>query len=415
MGMGNVERSATRVQGFPSGELDFQLMRVLGACSSGGGSPGEIMAARSRVADHDPARWPEAFAATADNLLEKADVAMARGHGVSARGHLLRAANYFRSAEYFSDPYGAEAQRLGLASRDAFVRAAAQLPFVVQPVDIPFEGAELPGYLVVPPGVSGANKAVICMTGFDGTAEELYFETAFDAVQRGFTVLIAEGPGQVGTMRRYPDLVFRPDYETPVGAIVDFALSCREIDPDRLALYGISFGGYFATRTAAYDGRIKALIANAPISDMHAYLSGLASAGFGMDASGGDIRLDEIDQVPADVLPTTTRLAFKAVCRRYGVASFSEWMAALKAYRVEDLSLIGCPSLALGGAGEGDETLRQIEAFAASVTGPVTTRIFETREGADMHCQMGNYPLSNAVVYDWLDETFGKSSAATRR
>ncbi|AHE99903.1 hypothetical protein THITH_03290 [Thioalkalivibrio paradoxus ARh 1] len=83
---------------------------------------------------------------------------------------MLRAANDYRSAEYSSDPFGAEAQRLGLASRDAFVAAARHLPFVVKAVDIPFEGADLPGYLVVPPGVSGSNKAVICMTGFDGTA-----------------------------------------------------------------------------------------------------------------------------------------------------------------------------------------------------------------------------------------------------
>ncbi len=209
-------------------------------------------------------------------------------------------------------------------------------------------------------------------------------------------------------MRRYLQLTSRPDYEVPISAIIDFALSCREIDPDLLALYEISFGGYFVTRAAAYDSRIKALIANAPISDMHAYLSGLATAGFGLESSGGDILLEEIDQVPDEIMPMTTRLAFKAVCRRYGVAGFKEWMTALEAYRIDDLTRISCPSLALGGAGEGDETLRQLQAFAASVSGPVTTRIFETREGADMHCQMGNYPLSNAVVYDWLDETFKK-------
>jgi hypothetical protein len=34
----------------------------------------------------------------------------------------------------------------------------------------------------------------------------------------------------------------------------------------------------------------------------------------------------------------------------------------------------------------------------------VTRRIFEASEGADMHCQVGNLPLSNAVIYDWLEE-----------
>jgi hypothetical protein len=40
------------------------------------------------------------------------------------------------------------------------------------------------------------------------------------------------------------------------------------------------------------------------------------------------------------------------------------------------------------------------------VSGPVTKRVFTTAEGADTHCQLGNLPLSNAVVYDWLDEVF---------
>jgi hypothetical protein len=37
--------------------------------------------------------------------------------------------------------------------------------------------------------------------------------------------------------------------------------------------------------------------------------------------------------------------------------------------------------------------------------GPATQRVFEVAEGADMHCQVGNLPRSNAVVYDWLEET----------
>jgi hypothetical protein len=46
------------------------------------------------------------------------------------------------------------------------------------------------------------------------------------------------------------------------------------------------------------------------------------------------------------------------------------------------------------------------ESFCSGVRGPVTQRIFTTAEGADTHCQLGNLPLSNAVVYDWLDGIF---------
>ena len=46
------------------------------------------------------------------------------------------------------------------------------------------------------------------------------------------------------------------------------------------------------------------------------------------------------------------------------------------------------------------------KSFSTGVSGPVTQRVFTTAEGADTHCQLGNLPLSNAVIYDWLDEVF---------
>jgi pimeloyl-ACP methyl ester carboxylesterase len=407
--MSSVERTSTRIAGFSSGELDFQLMRLLGACTSGSGSPGEIMAARARMGGEDPRAWPAAFGARAEALVAAGEEARAKGHAVSARGHLLGASSYFRSAEYFSDPFGEEAQRFGIASRDAFVEAAKLLPYAVDPVEIPFEGASLPGYLVRPNGAATPNRTVICLTGFDGTAEELWFATAHDGVDRGWTVLIAQGPGQVSTMCQHPSLTFRPDYEVPIKAIVDFALAQEGVSEERLALYGISFGGYFVTRAAAHEPRIKALIANAPIVDMHAYMSGFLTGSSGASDEASNLRLEDVDDVPDEYFPPASKLSFKAACRRYGVGSLAEWLEALKAYRVDNLSAIRCPSLALAGEGEGGETLRQAEVFAGAVSGPVTKRVFTTEEGADMHCQVGNLPLSNAVIYDWLDETLGKA------
>ena len=58
------------------------------------------------------------------------------------------------------------------------------------------------------------------------------------------------------------------------------------------------------------------------------------------------------------------------------------------------------------GEGEGSIAMDQFESFGRGVSGPVTQRVFTTAEGADSHCQLGNLPLSNAAVYDWLDEVF---------
>ena len=58
-------------------------------------------------------------------------------------------------------------------------------------------------------------------------------------------------------------------------------------------------------------------------------------------------------------------------------------------------------------AGDGRRE-KQLERYCREVSGPVTRRLFTAEEGADMHCQLGNLTLSNAVVYDWLSEGFGK-------
>jgi hypothetical protein len=83
------------------------------------------------------------------------------------------------------------------------------------------------------------------------------------------------------------------------------------------------------------------------------------------------------------------------------------WVKRLEDFKAEDrLANIECPTLAMVGAGEGGETAAQFERYARAVSGPVTKRPFTAEEGADMHCQVGNLSLSNAVVYDWLAEVF---------
>jgi pimeloyl-ACP methyl ester carboxylesterase len=222
-------------------------------------------------------------------------------------------------------------------------------------------------------------------------------------LERGWNVLIAEGPGQTGFLRFHPEVKFRPDYELPVAAMIEFALSRGEVDPQRLALYGISFGGYFASRAAANDNRIKALVANSPIPDLRAYLVGFI--GSEMASNPPPLTAAEIDQIPDQQMPPGMKLSLKASFRRFGVDSVAAWLEWLREFRIGDrIRDISCPSLALVGDGEGAIAMDLFRGFSTGVSGPVTERIFTTAEGADTHGQLGNLPLSNAVIYDWLDE-----------
>jgi alpha-beta hydrolase superfamily lysophospholipase len=402
---GRVARGSTRVAGFANDELDFQLMRSLGAANYGGGTPGEVFAVRAEIPGDDPYLWPPAMAAMAERVLHTAREARSRRHRISARDHFLRASMYFRAAEYFADPFGSQGLQWGLASREAFLSAAELMSDRIEAVQIPFEGKALPGYLMMPASGAERGKTIVILTGFDGTGEELYFEAAAAAIERGYNVLIAEGPGQVGCMRLHPELTFRPDYEKPIGAMLDVALARPEVAAERLALYGISFGGYFVTRAGEHDQRIKALVVNSPIIDLFAYMAGFVDPQ--MVQSPPPVTLAEVDSNPDSEFPRTMKLSFKSACRRFGVTTLAGWLARLKDFNAEaNLAAIRCPTLAMMGAGEGAEALAQFERYAATVSGPVTKRIFTAAEGADMHCQLGNLPLSCAVVFDWLDETF---------
>jgi pimeloyl-ACP methyl ester carboxylesterase len=398
-----VTRSATRVRGFADPEMDFQLLRSLGVATSMGAAVGEVLAAARNIVDGDPRTWPPAFVAIGEQTSALARSVMPK-HPVSARDHFQRASMYYRAAEYFDDPVTETSRTHGIASRDLFLEAIRLMSWKAEVLQIPFERVWLPGYFMQPSANEGSpRKTVVILTGFDGTAEELYFQTGTAALERGWNVLLAEGPGQTGLLRFHPDASFRPDYEAPVGAMIDYVLSRADVDPQRLALYGISFGGYFASRAAAHDQRINALVANSPIPDLRAYIVGFI---------GGDIvnnppplSLEEIDHIPDQQMPPGMKLSLKASFRRFGVTDLPAWLERLRTFRIGDaVRNIRCPSLALVGEGEGPIAMELFESFSRGVTGPVTKHVFTTAEGADTHCQLGNLPLSNAVVYDWLDE-----------
>ena len=50
-------------------------------------------------------------------------------------------------------------------------------------------------------------------------------------------------------------------YEKPVKAVIDYIETRSDVDAQRVGIWGVSFGGYYAPRAAAFDKRIKACVA----------------------------------------------------------------------------------------------------------------------------------------------------------
>ena len=407
-----MERGSTRVAGFANAEMDFQLMRQLGTARYGGAAVGECLALARRIQDGVPASWVAEFSAAAQRQEADAQARALRGHAISARGQYLVACNSYRAAEYYCGVLEPEHTRLGRKSRECFLAAVRGQD--VEEVFLPFGGTPLPAYYVrassQPGGRRGRpGKTLLLISGYDGTLEETWLSYGLAALERGYHLLLFTGPGQMDTLRFNPDMAFIPEYEQVGRMALDYVLARRETDPRRVALMGISFGGYFATRIAAHEPRVRALIANSPIVDLHAYMASFVGFDPALLPDSEDVRLEDIDRIPDSAIPPQTREMMRNLIVRLGQTSFRQAYQRLRDFRIQDASLcnIRCPSLALLGTGEGAEPLAQCEHFLRAVGGPVARHVFTAEEGAEGHCQTGNLAYSAAVSMDWLDELFG--------
>ena len=116
------------------------------------------------------------------------------------------------------------------------------------------------GYLVRPDASGTPRPTVLFLGGADSWAEELYFMGGTEFPARGMNVVMVDTPGR-GSSLRFKKLYSRPDYEVPVKAILDLLAERPDVDAERIGLVGVSFGGYYAPRAAAFEPRVKAVAA----------------------------------------------------------------------------------------------------------------------------------------------------------
>jgi 2,6-dihydroxypseudooxynicotine hydrolase len=201
-------------------------------------------------------QWLDAWCATGDVHAGLARDAEARERRQTAGEAWVRAALCYHFAKFV---WMVDLAR-HRAAADQAVRSLYAAHRLLDPsaerVEIPFEGATMVGNLRRPPGASRP-PLVLLIAGLDSTKEEFFnWETVF--LTRGMATFSLDGPGQGETGHALP---IRHDYETPVAAALD-ALSRRsDLDLARVGAAGVSLGGYYAPRAAAFEPRLRAVAA----------------------------------------------------------------------------------------------------------------------------------------------------------
>jgi hypothetical protein len=147
---------------------------------------------------------------------------------VSARGAFFRASTYYQAAAFYVKLKDVRFARLSQRSQELGNQVAGPCEPPIEVLEIPFGAHKLPGYFLS--RGSPRRPALVALGGFDSTGEDLIHWIGFAAAERGWNCLILEGPGQRSALRDDPALLLRHDYEVPVKAAIDYAVSRADVD-----------------------------------------------------------------------------------------------------------------------------------------------------------------------------------------
>lgn len=375
-------------------------MRTMGEPVYDCSDTGECLTTACRIEEGDMEDWYSEWYETAERVRGYAEESLAGGHTVSAHEAYLRAMNYYRAAEFFlhGDPDDPRILETWGMSRDCFAQAAELFSPTFEAVEIPYRETTLPGYFYKVDDSGEPRPTLILQTGFDGTLEELYCCGAEAALRRGYNCLAFAGPGQGGVIREQ-GIPFRPDWENVITPVVDCALTCREIDPDRIALMGISLGGYLAPRGASGEQRLTALIADGgvyyPVADLINNISSASDLPSDPDEflEYVENNPDEFEQEIEEAMgeSTTLRWFMDNGMYTFDAGSPSEFVLKCFEMTMEDYAEgITCPTLVIDSENDQDFPGQPRELYD-QLTCPKDFLLFTAEEGAGEHCQMGAF------------------------
>jgi pimeloyl-ACP methyl ester carboxylesterase len=250
------------------------------------------------------------------------------------------------------------------------------------------------------PGPAGSEKKPLIMAvgGYDSILEEKYPVIGKAALDRGYSVLIYEGPGQREPLRKY-GLKFTPAWEKPTTAVLDEFLRTHD-KPAKVVLFGMSMGGYLAPRAAAFEHRIDGVVAYDVCFDLYE----AAARTFGA-----------VKQNPLVLKNPGASWAYHNALWTMGTTNVDQTLEAFSHYKLASIAdRIRQDVLILAGTEDHFIPFHQVADFERSLVNArsVTTRIFDRASGGGEHCQCGNTSLVHAAVFDWLLQRFPVVSQA---
>ena len=393
---------------FTDQDFDFEARINLGAAATGIGDVGLVFATLDKITDGDRQGWFDAWTARAAELAAQGHQAATDGHYQTARWALLAAAQYYAKALVVVDGLSDQSVLLPTfrehracwegvvnASQGCYVRVA-----------VPYEGTTLPGYLLRPDATGAARPTFVMTNGSDGSLPGMLGYGGSEALSRGWNVFLYDGPGQQ-SMLFERGMPFRYDWEAVLTPVIDALVARPDVEASALTGYGVSQGGYWITRAAAFEHRLVAAAADPGVVDVStSWTSHLPQVMLDLLHSG---QKDAFNQAMAPLSgnPEAARtMAFRS--KPYQISDYFDLFTEVERYQLRDVaSQVTTPMLILDPQ---DEQFWPGQPQQIYDLLPGAKKIIEfTREqGANYHCQPLGRHLSNTLMLDFLADHLPK-------
>ena len=378
--------SGTWIEQFP-GNLTWSNAALVtkGMAPYGAVALGEIdeVCERLKARQGDPDAWREEWCAMGRRLERAADAAAGEGRELTAGNYYLRAGMYYFTGERFVVP-GEEKREIGRKALQCQHAGLERRYPNLERVEVPYEKTTLPALFMQAPGASGRAPTVVVFDGMDNCKEMSVLFAGLEFARRGWHTLAIDGPGQ-GESLRLRGLHARHDYEVPGAAAYEYVAGRREVDAQKVVVMGYSFGGYYASRIAAFEKR---------------YCAGVAMSALHWDLAGWQREVKRKHETDPKTTPQST-FHFRWIM---GAESADEAIAKAERFSLAGVAQnITCPFLIVHAAD--DKVVPVASAhklFEAIGARRKDLKILTAEDGGSYHAQADNRQVGIDAIADWI-------------
>jgi esterase FrsA len=209
--------------------------------------PADVREAFESIHTADKDEWAAAFMRVADRYFDEAK-SFEKSDPQKADADYIRAWRLYSFGRW-PVPSSPGKQRSYEKAIEAFLDHAKFYDPPLEVVHIPFEDKEIIGYLRLPRNATRPVPLVIAVNGLDSRKEDL--TESFGAILPfGVAFLAVDGPGTGQAPIKVSE-----NSERMLSKVIDYAQSRPQIDKNRIAMHGVSWGAYWATKMAIVERR----------------------------------------------------------------------------------------------------------------------------------------------------------------